>query len=171
MSSDALFGFLGVILGSLTTSVLTIYRERFTARKEAAARSEQREQGRKIALDTFQRDSILALQSAVTDMIRAVYAELDRVLLEMQTSGSWSARRWKTPTAVGWADAVLRLEMANARVFDGTLRALATELQLAAKDCVWADTLDSSKSHSDRMESLHPQFNARVTATLPGLYN
>lgn len=71
----AVFGFLGVLLGSLTTSVLAVYRERLTTRREQEARDAQYERDRKAERDTFQRDIILALQTAVTDLMRAVYQE------------------------------------------------------------------------------------------------
>jgi hypothetical protein len=92
MASQAVFGFVGVILGSLTTSVLTIYRERLLTRREQAARDERYERDRKAVRDTFQRGSILALQEAVYDLIRAVYQELDRVITEFNQTGNWPAR-------------------------------------------------------------------------------
>jgi hypothetical protein len=70
MASQAIFGFIGVILGSLTTSVLTIYRERLATRHEFTIRDQQYERDRKAARDSFQRESILALQSAVFDVIK-----------------------------------------------------------------------------------------------------
>jgi hypothetical protein len=103
--SSAVFGLVGVLLGSLSTSLLTIYRERLTTRREQAARDEQYERDRNSARDIFQRDSILALQSAVSDLIRAAYIELDRILAEHSQTGHWTAREWETPTATGWSDA------------------------------------------------------------------
>ena len=82
MAFGAVVGLAGVLLGSLTTSVLTIYRERLATRREQAAGDEQYKRARKTARDTFQRDSILALQAAISDLIRAVYQELDRILAE-----------------------------------------------------------------------------------------
>jgi hypothetical protein len=58
--SSAVFGLVGVLLGSLSTSLLTIYRERLTTRREQAARDEQYKRDRNTARDIFQRDSILA---------------------------------------------------------------------------------------------------------------
>src|SRR5262245_21108674 len=75
----AIFGFAGVILGSLTTSVLTIYRERLASQRESTVREQQYQRERKALRDTFQRESILAVQSAVTALIGAAYAELDRL--------------------------------------------------------------------------------------------
>src|SRR5215472_6428556 len=132
MASQAIFGFIGVILGSLTTSVLTIYRERLTTRRELTIRDQQYERDRKAARDAFQRESILALQSAVFDVIKAAYDELDRILTELRNTGKWSARQWETPTATGWSAAVLKLESSRARVFDEELRSLAEELWTVA---------------------------------------
>ena len=170
MTSNAVFGFVGVILGSLTTSVLTVYRERLTTRREKAARDEQYERDRKAARDTFQRDSILALQAAISDLIRAVYAELDRVLAEFSQTGNWPARQWETPTATGWSDAVLRLEQSRARVFDDQLRSLATELRTVAGDSIWADRHATAKQFSQGIEPLQIRFNEAVTNLLPSLY-
>ena len=67
MASEALFGFAGVILGALTTSVLTVYRERLVTRREALARRDEAEYERALKINTFQRESILALQTAASD--------------------------------------------------------------------------------------------------------
>src|SRR4051812_41767975 len=114
----AIFGFAGVVLGSLTTSILTIYRERLVNQRESTVREQQYQRERKAVRDAFQRESVLALQSAVTDLIGAAYAELDRLLDEFRETGEWKARQWETPTAVGWSTALLRLESSRARVFD-----------------------------------------------------
>lgn len=168
--SSAVFGLVGVFLGSLSTSILTIYKERLTTRREQAARDEQYERDRSTTRDTFQRDSILALQTAISDLIRAAYLELDRLLAESNQTGNWTARKWETPTATGWSDAVLRLEMAQARVFDDQLRSLAAELRNLAGASIWAESLAVSKRHSKKMEPVYLQFNAAITNILPSLY-
>jgi hypothetical protein len=170
MASDAVFGFVGVILGSLTTSVLTVYRERLTTRREKAARDDQYERDRKAARDTFQRDSILALQAAISDLIRAVYQELDRVLADFNRTGQWPARQWETPTAVGWSDALLLLELSRARVFDDQLRSLAAELRTMAGDTIWAGSHAAAKQLSRGIEPLQIRFNDAVSNLLPSLY-
>jgi hypothetical protein len=168
--SSAVFGLVGVLLGSLSTSILTIYRERLTTRREQVARDEQYERDRNTARDTFQRDSILALQTAISDLIRAAYQELDRVLAELKRTGDWTARTWETPTATGWSDAVLRLELAQARVFDDQLRSLAAKLRTLAGESIWAKSLAVSKRHSQDMEPVYLQFNEAITNILPSLY-
>jgi len=170
MASQAVCGFIGVILGSLTTSVLTIYRERLISRREQAARDEQYERDRRAVRDIFQRDSILALQTAISDLIRAVYQELDRVLAEFSQTGKWPARQWETPTALGWSDAVSRLELSRARVFDDQLRALAAELRTVAGDSIWASSHSDAKRLSRGLDPLQVRFNEAVTMILPSLY-
>jgi hypothetical protein len=120
--------------------------------------------------DAFQRESVLALQSAVTDLIEAAYAELDRTLAEFRETGQWKAREWETPTAVGWSAALLRLESSRARVFDEEMRSLADELRSVAGKAVWAKDLESAKDASRPIEPLLVRFNATVTALLPSLY-
>ena len=149
---------------------MTIHRERLTTRREQAARDEQYERDRKAARDTFQRDNILALQSAISDLIRAAYQELDRVLAELKQTGDWATRTWETPTATGWSDAVLRLELAQARVFDDRLRSLAGELRDLAGKSIWANSPAASKRHSRQMEPVYLQFNEVITNILPSLY-
>jgi hypothetical protein len=165
-----LFGFGGVLLGSLTTAGLTIYKETVTSKREAASNDRQHERERQESHDVFQRDSILALQSAVTDMIEAAYAELDRMLAEFRETAHWPVRRWETPTAIGWSTAVLKLEASRARVFDGELRSLASELRRVAGDSVWAISLEIAKQWDQRLEPLQIHFHNAVARVLPRLY-
>ncbi|GAA3240507.1 hypothetical protein ACFO1B_08710 [Dactylosporangium siamense] len=166
----AIFGFAGVILGSLTTSVLTIYRERLVTQRESAVREQQHQRERKALRDTFQRDSILALQSAVTELIRAAYAELDRLLDELRRTGEWKARQWETPTATGWSTALLSLESSRARIFDDEIRSLADDLRTIAGESVWARDVETAKEASRKLEPLLGRFNATINRALPALY-
>lgn len=52
----AVFGFAGVLVGSAGTSIVTIYKEVITTRREAAQRDRQYERERTAARDTFQRE-------------------------------------------------------------------------------------------------------------------
>ena len=113
--ASAIFGFVGVVLGSITTSVLTVYRERLATRREQALRDEQYKRVRTSARDTFQRDSILALQAATSDLIRAAYQELDRVVGEFKQTGTWPARQWETPTAATAGDSKWAGSLATAK--------------------------------------------------------
>ncbi|HEX7306585.1 hypothetical protein [Lentzea sp.] len=168
--TTAIFGFVGVLLGSLATLVAAIYKERVTERRELALRDRLHDQERVTARNVFQRDSILALQSAVTHMIGSAYAELDRLIAVERETGHWPAREWATPTAEGWSQALLDLETARARVFDDELRGLAGELRTRAGDSVWADSQEKARHASQPLEPLLAAFNEVVTRTLPGFY-
>ena len=136
MAAEALYGFVGVLLGSGSTAMLTVYRERLISRREREALQHQREQDRKNQRDTFQRQSLLALQDAVSDLIKNVYNEQDRILAEMRQTNQWPTRQWETPTATGWENANLRLHASRARVFEEALREVADEIQAMAAKCI-----------------------------------
>ena len=68
------------------------------------------------------------------------------------------------------SDAVLRLELARARVFDDQLRSLAAELRALAGDSIWAASLDAARQHGEGIEPLQVRFNEVVTGILPSLY-
>jgi hypothetical protein len=170
MAADAVVGFVGVALGAASTSVLTIYKERFTARREREARDDQRRREREDQRNIFQRETILALQSAVSDLVKSVYDEQDRMLVEMEQTSSWPVRRWETPTAAGWADAEMRLEMLRVRVFDEEISELAGQVRAASKKSVWAEHIGDAKQSNQLLEQLFENFNDKVGRALPKLY-
>jgi hypothetical protein len=170
MASEAVFGFIGVILGSASTALLTVYRERLVTRREREAREHQREQDRKDQHDTFQRESLLTLQDAVSDLIKAVYTELDRMLKELQQTSKWPARQWETLTATGWEDAELRLQVSCARVFDEEIRSLSRGILGVAMKIIWAGSLDDAKHLNAQLDQLHERFNGLVANAFPRLY-
>ena len=95
MAASAVSGFIGVLLGSVTTAVLTVYREQVVSRREREARERQRMQERQDQRDTLQRQSLLALQDAVSDLVKAVFNEQDRMLEEMRRTEVASEIRCK----------------------------------------------------------------------------
>ncbi len=114
------------------------------------------------------------MQSGVFDVIKAVYDavydELDRMLSEVRETGQWPARQWESPTATGWSEAVLRLELSRARVFDNELRSLAENLRTVAGDSAWAGNIDAAKQVSQRLEPLRSQFQEAGARVFPSLY-
>ncbi len=168
--AEALYGFVGVLLGSGSTAMLTVYRERLISRREREALQHQREQDRKNQRDTFQRQSLLALQDAISDLLKAVYNEQDRILAEMRQTGQWPPRQWETPTATGWEDANLRLQAYRARVFRQALRDVAGEIQTMAMKCIYASSLDEAKQLNTQLRQMYESFNELASSTLPELY-
>ncbi|MEV4838646.1 hypothetical protein AB0K05_29375 [Nonomuraea sp. NPDC049486] len=168
--SEALFGLIGVLVGSVITAIVTIYAEVQKGKRETDQSDRQYERERRTARDTFQRDSILTLQSAITDLVQSAYAELDRLIAVSKETGQWPARRWETPTAVGWSTALLLLKSSRARVFDDGIRSLAAEVEKVAGDSIWAGSLDEARQQSKGLEPLLDRFNDAVARTLPSLY-
>ncbi|WP_214318581.1 hypothetical protein [Nonomuraea sediminis] len=168
--SQALAGLMGVLVGSIITAIVTIYAERQKTKREAAQSDRQHERERRSARDTFQRESILTLQTAVSDLIKSVYAELDRLIAAAKDTGEWPARKWETPTAVGWSAALLLLKSSRARVFSAEIRSLAAAVEKAAGDSIWAEGLEEAEQHSRRLEPLLDRFNDEIARTLPTLY-
>jgi hypothetical protein len=166
MAAEAVFGLVGVLLGSVSTSIVAVYQVQLAGKREREARDHERAEASRARRDAFQRESITALQDAAADMIKAVYAEQDRQLERMGPTSEWPARRWETPTAVGWSDAEIRLQVARARVFDDDLRALARETRAVAREFVWAPTLDEAKQSNLRLDQLYERFNERVAQVL-----
>lgn len=170
MTASAVYGFIGVLLGSATTAVLTVYRERLLSTREREARKQQRQQDLEDQRNTFQRQSLLALQDAVSDLLKALFNEQDRMLEEIQRTGEWPARHWETPTAIGWEDADLRLQVFRARVFDEKLRDLAHKIHKAAEDSVWASSPDKARDLSPHIKDEYKRFNDLVANRLAELY-
>ncbi|MFI6361009.1 hypothetical protein ACIBJF_53060 [Streptomyces sp. NPDC050743] len=149
---------------------MTIYKDRLAARHEIKIRDQQYERDRQIAREAFQRESILALQTAVSNLVKSVYEELDRLLAELHESDAWPARQWETPTAQGWSEAVLQLQLSAARVLDEGLRELAQEIQHSARAAIWAEDLATARQHSDRVEPLLVRFNDTANRTFVSLF-
>lgn len=103
-------------------------------------------------------------------MVKAVYDEMDRMQSEVRETGQWPARQWEAPTATGWSESVLRLELSRARVFDNELRSLAENLRTVAGYSAWAGNIDAAKQVSQRLEPLRSQFQESVARVLPSLH-
>lgn len=166
----AIYGFIGVLLGSATTVVVTVYQERWASAREREARQHQREQDRKDQRDSFQRQSLLALQDAVADLIKALFNEQDRQLKQMKETKEWPARNWETPTADGWVDAEFGLQIACARVFDQELRDLALHIRSLGMQSIWAHDLDKAKDINGPLEQENERFHLLMANALSKLY-
>jgi hypothetical protein len=102
-------------------------------------------------------------------LVKSVYDEQDRMLVEMERTNRWPARRWETPTAAGYADAEMRLEMLRVRVFEGEISELAGQLR-GVKKSVWAEHVDDAEQSNQLLEQLFEDFNDKVQKALPELY-
>jgi hypothetical protein len=170
MVATAIYGFIGVLLGSATTVVLTVYRERLVSTREREARLHQRDQDRTDQRNIFQRQSLLDLQEAVSGLIRAVYSEQDRMLKEMRQTGRWPTRQWETPTTTVWEDANLQLQVCRARVFEEALRDTARDIRDLSTKCIYAISRDEAVQFNERLRQLYVHFNELIADALVKFY-
>jgi hypothetical protein len=64
----AIWGFVGVVVGGLITGLVSIRLETIRSDKASALDGARRHDDRRLALDQFQRETLLALQEAVGDV-------------------------------------------------------------------------------------------------------
>jgi hypothetical protein len=170
MTLTAVFGFLGVLLGSGITAFVTVYRERVASQREREAWEIQRRREREDQAKVFQRENILALQGVLSELELAVYREQDRMLVEMKRVDSWPARQWETPTAEAWHETFIRAEALRARLFDDQLRRLASEIGDVSHNSVWSKTMKDAEKSNESLRDLSARFNQRVSEVLPELF-
>jgi hypothetical protein len=170
MNASAILALVGVLVGSVLATVAPVLQERVISKREHRIREAQRRQDRQDQRDAFQRQSLRALQYAVSDLVKAVFREQDRMLKELRRTDSWPARQWETPTATGWVDAELRLQVSRAQVFNEPLRDLASEIHEVAKKSVWASSPDEAENLGAQLEQGHQRFHDLVAKEFPNLY-
>ena len=81
---------------------------------------------------------------------------------EMGQTGKWPARQWETPTATGWVDAELRVQVSRARVFDEGLRDIARNIRALGMQSVWASHADEAKALGGPLEQENERFNEKI---------
>jgi hypothetical protein len=74
--SQAVLSFAGVIVGALIAGGVSLWRELVVTARERAARAAEREQQLQDVRDAFQRETLLALQDANVDFLRACFRPL-----------------------------------------------------------------------------------------------
>jgi uncharacterized coiled-coil protein SlyX len=165
--SEAIFGFLGVIVGA----VVSLLGEQVTTRRERAARQALRDQERKDRRDAFQRETILALQDAVTDLRRTVaHDQAEKVAKMVNESSAWPARYSDDPPPEDYLEAHRLISKFWPRVFDAELQDLAIDIRdVAAKAIVAGDEV-GMWAFVNRLEELADRFSRRVANLLPDLF-
>lgn len=136
----AVWGFVGVIIGGLITGYFTNRAEQIRADKEAQLDGAKRRDDRRIERDRFQRETLLALQEAITQLI-AVQIEF-HVRHEGGPSRSDLPERYRAATA-----AVIAL---RSRIADDTIRTSVVDFLAAASAQTGAATADASNEGLDR---------------------
>jgi hypothetical protein len=88
----------------------------------------------------------------------------------MRQASEWPSRQWETPTAAGWEDANLLLQVSRARIFDEAIRDIAREIRDVARECIYANSIDETKEMNTQLRQLYERFNDMIADILPRLY-
>ena len=88
---QAVLALVGVVIGGVLAGGVGLRQVQLFTDRERAARQAEREQARKDARDAFQRDTILALQDAVADLLRMVADLHGEAVNAEEKMGHWPA--------------------------------------------------------------------------------
>jgi hypothetical protein len=123
----AFAGALGVVVGSLISSVGVVLRERLVSRREREAQQATRMQQLTDQRAAFQRDTILALQDAIGEMWALSADGYNRAAAIAATTGTWPSPDQTDLPELNTTSA--RATALRARIFDDELRLHVRELQ------------------------------------------
>ena len=167
---QAELAFVGVIVGAAITGAIALAQVRFVTARERKAqqmRLEQERMGRRVG---FERDTLLALQGAISKMREVILREYERKTALMAERGSWPEPSASVLLSSDWLKADDRLILLRARVLDQELQQLvdlfgeATSRAMTAESQAEAD--DSIVQAGVRLA----EINGRIGALLPRLF-
>jgi hypothetical protein len=157
----ALAGALGVVAGSLVSTVGVVFRERMASRREQEAQQALRRQQLTDERAAFQRDTILALQDAVGDLWALSADAYNRALASKAETGEWpppERTEWPRLNVVS-----ARITALRARVLDEELRSLVRELQTSIWSAVevsdWREQPARMQAARDPMNRMQERVN------------
>jgi hypothetical protein len=139
------------------------------SKREREARRVLHEQERKDRRDTFQRDTILALQDAISDLYE-IGAQHVQMRAGPANSGNWPANPVEISPPDGYLQAMWALNKLRSRVFDQELRELSTGIRVAMGNMIWAQDEGTMQHHAEEITELSARFHARLTVLLAELF-
>jgi hypothetical protein len=164
----ALAGAVGVVAGALISSVGTVLRERLVGRREREAQEALRLQQLADQRAAFQRDTILGLQEAISELWSQSADGYNQAARQQARTGEWPR-----PDLIVMADlntVSARINALRARVFDDELRALTRELLVG----IWAgiEVSDWSQQPEHMIAAREPmnRLQDRVHSLLKSLF-
>jgi hypothetical protein len=160
-----------VVVGGLVTGGVSLWREWFITNSERETRVSLQERERRDRRDTFQRETLLAVQEAVEDARQAVFREYDRKLAHWkQDRPHWPRRAPGDPLPKDWSDADARITKLWARVFDPDLTSLVAYFQQAAGLVLTVQTQDRAFDELNNVTRLAHEVNSRTGELLHELF-
>jgi hypothetical protein len=168
--SQAILSFVGVILGALIASGVSLFREHVVTARERAARADERKQRMQDVRDAFQRETLVALQDANVDFRRATIAEYHQRLEVAEKSRSWIPLSQGDHIADPWRDQGLMVKKLWARVFDPELTAAVESFRLACWEAIYASDKDEATERLNHAIAQSLVVEEHIARLLPELY-
>jgi hypothetical protein len=167
--SEAVIGFLGVLIGAIIAGAVTLLGEQFALKREREARQAERDQQWQDRHDTFQLNTLLALQDAVSAMRKAVYADFER-----KTEFMAEHQVWLSGVSVllpkDWAEADDLLIRLKVRVDDDNLQMLVEQYREVSSWAMTAEEQSVADSQSTAVSVRLEEINARIGTLLSRLH-
>jgi hypothetical protein len=167
---QAVLGFVGVVLGGAIVGGVALRQVQLVTDREREARQVERELARKDARDVFQRQTVLALQDAVADLLRMVVHLHDEAVNAEEKTGHWSAPSRFDELPADFEEHFVCVQGLRARVFDDGLRRLVAELNTAALGALHAGDREHAADLMVGLTETDEQLQERLHVLLNELF-
>jgi hypothetical protein len=167
---QAVLVFIGVVLGGAIAGGVTLWLVQLTTHREREARQAEQEMARKDARDVFQRDTVLAFQDAVADLLRMVVDLHDEAIQAEEKNGYWPVPRHLDELPASFDEHFASVQGLRARVFDEELRRLVAELNMSVLGAVRAGDRASAAHTINGLRDRNEQLQERIHTLLKELF-
>jgi hypothetical protein len=156
---SAIAAAIGVVAGSVVSTLGIIFRERLVGQQERANQEALRNQVVSDQRDAFQRETIIELQDA-----------LARLWAQSADAFNRAERGPLIDDMPGANDLSARINALRSRLFDDELRDLAGQVMIEIWTGVEAADLGRQPAHMAAARTIRADFEARVTVLLNQLF-
>jgi hypothetical protein len=167
---QAVLSFVGVVLGGAIVGGVALRQLQLVTDREREARLVERELARKDARDVFPRDTLLALQDAVADLLRMVVSLHDEAVKAEEKTGHWPEPSRLDGLPADFEEHVVCVQGLRARVFDDRLRRLVAELTTAALGALHAGDREHAAHLMVGLTETNEQLQERIHVRLNDLF-
>lgn len=163
---QAVLALVGVVLGGAIAGGVTLRQLRLITDREHEARQAERELARQDARREFQRNTILAIQDAVADLLRMVVYLHDEAVNAEEKTGHWPAPRRFDELPASFDEHFACVQGLRARVFDEELRRLVADLSISTLKAIHAGDRERAARLMVVLTDTNKQVQERVHSLL-----
>lgn len=160
------FPVVALVIGFLLSSTQEWFRDTRTLKRDRESReAERRERLRERRAD-FQRETLLALQDAAQDLVRATGAIAHHDTMEHRKTGEWGKQLVGEELNQKCFMAMRQTLILNVRVRDERVRTLVETLRGSSSGAVRSRSKDDCDSALQAMTPVFDEFNKRIGTLL-----